>query len=149
MNRVELIGRLTNDPDIRTTQSGSSIAKFTLAVRSDYKDNAGNYQTDFIPCVAFRGAENIQKYLKKGYKCAVAGRIKTGSYTNDSGQKVYTTDVIADTVEFLESRQSQQQNQQPAQYQQPQQYGYGAPEPSQMGLNDMPDWNDYNPWEGV
>ena len=101
MNRVELIGRLTNDPDIRTTQSGSNIAKFTLAVRSDYKDNAGNYQTDFIPCVAFRGAENIQKYLKKGYKCAVAGRIKTGSYTNDSGQKVYTTDVIADSVEFL------------------------------------------------
>ena len=148
MNRVELIGRLTNDPDIRTMQSGSSIAKFTLAVRSDYKDNAGNYQTDFIPCVAFRGAENIQKYLKKGYKCAVAGRIKTGSYTNDSGQKVYTTDVIADTVEFLESRQNQQQNQQPAQNQQ-QQYGYGAPEPSQMDLNDMPDWNDYNPWEGV
>ena len=57
--------------------------------------------------------------------------------------------MIADSVEFLESRQNQQQNQQPAQNQQPQQYNYGAPDPTQMDLNDMPDWNDYNPWEGV
>ncbi len=109
MNRVMLIGRLTRDPDIRYSQSDQSmaIARYTLAVdRRGRRDNSDGQQTaDFISCVAFRQqAEFAEKYLRKGMKIAVSGRIQTGSYTNRDGQKVYTTDVIVDEHEFCESK---------------------------------------------
>lgn len=101
MNRVELIGRLCTDPEVRTLSSGHMMARFRLDVKRDRKDSNGEYQSDFLQIVAFNSAENIQKYLHKGSQCAVEGRIQTGSYTNNDGQKVYTTDIIADRVEFL------------------------------------------------
>lgn len=112
MNRVILMGRLTRDPDIRYSQSGDNmaIARFTLAVdrRGRRQDGADQQSADFIGCVAFgRTAEFAEKYLKQGTKIAVTGRIQTGSYTNRDGQKVYTTDVVLDDIEFAESKNAQ------------------------------------------
>ncbi len=112
MNRVILMGRLTRDPDIRYSQNDQSmaIARYTLAVdRRGRRDGGDSQQTaDFIGCVAFgRSAEFAEKYLRKGTKIAVTGRIQTGSYTNRDGQKVYTTDVVVDDQEFCESKNAQ------------------------------------------
>ncbi|MCD8149769.1 MAG: single-stranded DNA-binding protein [Clostridiales bacterium] len=109
MNRVILMGRLTRDPEIRYSQNDQSmaIARYTLAVdRRGRRDNNDGQQTaDFIGCVAFRQqAEFAEKYLRKGMKIAITGRIQTGSYTNRDGQKVYTTDVIVEDHEFCESK---------------------------------------------
>ncbi len=109
MNRVILIGRLTRDPDIRYSQNDQTmaIARYTLAVdRRGRRDGGDGQQTaDFISCVTFgRSAEFAEKYLRKGTKIAVTGRIQTGSYTNRDGQKVYTTDVIVEDHEFVESK---------------------------------------------
>lgn len=119
MNRVILIGRLTRDPEVRYTQGDKpmAIARYTLAVDRRFTRNNDENSADFIPCVVFgRGGEFAEKYLKKGVKIAVTGRIQTGSYTNKDGQKVYTTEVVVEEQEFAESKASQQTNQQkPAQ----------------------------------
>lgn len=109
MNRVILMGRLTRDPDVRYSQGESTIsnARYTLAVdRNVSRNNSDDQPTaDFISCVAFgKTAEFVEKYLKKGTKIAIEGRIQTGSYTNKEGQRVYTTDVVVDRHEFCESR---------------------------------------------
>lgn len=104
MNNVVLIGRLTRDPEITYTQSGTAVCKFTLAVDRQGKDGA-----DFIRIVAWnKTAENCNKYLAKGRQAAVQGRIQTGSYKNKDGQTVYTTDVIASNVQFLGSKGSEE-----------------------------------------
>lgn len=104
MNRVGLIGRLTKDPELRQSQSGSASCRFTLAV-DRYRSSQGKSETDFIGCIAFgKTAENMGRYLHKGSKVGVDGRIQTGSYVNRQGTKVYTTDVIADHIDFLDSR---------------------------------------------
>ena len=107
MNKVILIGRLTKDPEVRT--SGETlIARYTLAV--DRRVAKGEKATDFISCVAFtRKAEFAEKYLHKGSKIAITGRIQTGSYTNREGQKIYTTDVVVEDNEFVEKKQSETQ----------------------------------------
>ena len=112
MNRVILMGRLTRDPNISYSQGGDNmaIARFTLAVdrRGRRQDGADQQTADFIGCVAFgRQAEFAEKYLRQGTKIAVTGRIQTGSYTNRDGQKVYTTDVVLDDIEFAESKNAQ------------------------------------------
>lgn len=101
MNKVIEIGRLTADPDVRTGANDTQIAKYTLAVpRRGKKDEA-----DFINCVCFgKSAEFAEKYLHKGTKIAITGRIQTGSYENKEGKKVYTTDVIVEEHEFVESK---------------------------------------------
>lgn len=107
MNKTLLIGRLTRDPDIRYTQSEQpmTIARFSLAVDRRFKRDGDNQSTDFISCVAFgKTAEFIEKYVFKGTKIAVEGRIQTGSYTNNDGNKVYTTDVVVEQVEFAGSK---------------------------------------------
>ncbi len=108
MNKVILMGRLTRDPEIRYAQNDASmaIARYSLAVdRRGRKDGADAQTADFINCVAFgRQAEFAEKYLRKGMKIAINGRIQTGSYTNRDGQKVYTTDVIVEDHEFCESK---------------------------------------------
>ena len=118
MNKVILMGRLTRDPDIRYTQPNSAqeqtcIARYSLAVNRRFNRD-GEQKVDFISCVAFgRQAEFAEKYLRKGTKIALAGRIQTGSYTNRDGQKVYTTDVVVEEQEFAESKtagQTVQQN---------------------------------------
>ncbi|MBR1816228.1 MAG: single-stranded DNA-binding protein [Lachnospiraceae bacterium] len=112
MNRVILIGRLTRDPDVRYSQGAEplAIARYTLAVDRRGRRDANSDQTaDFISCVAFgRNGEFAEKYLKQGTKIAVTGRIQTGSYTNKDGNKVYTTDVVVEDHEFVESKGSSQ-----------------------------------------
>ena len=109
MNKVILMGRLTRDPDVRYSSgdNATAIARYTLAVDRRFKRNGDDQTADFIGCVAFgRQGEFAEKYLKKGTKIAVTGRIQTGSYTNKDGQKVYTTDVVIEEQEFAESKGS-------------------------------------------
>lgn len=109
MNKAILMGRLTREPDIRYTQPNSAqeqtcIARYSLAVNRRFNRD-GEQKADFISCVAFgRQAEFAEKYLRKGTKIALTGRIQTGSYTNRDGQKVYTTDVVVEEQEFAESK---------------------------------------------
>lgn len=111
MNKVILMGRLTKDPDIRYTQDGTAVARYTLAVDRRYQRD-GEQKADFISCTVFgRGAEFAEKHLKKGTKIVAAGRIQTGSYTNRDGQKVYTTDIVVEEQEFAESKKTQEANQ--------------------------------------
>ena len=108
MNKVILMGRLTRDPEVRYTQGDNAmaIARYSLAVDRRFKRD-GEPDADFINCVAFgKAGEFAEKYLKKGTKIAVVGRIQTGSYTNKDGQKVYTTDVVVEEQEFAESKNS-------------------------------------------
>ncbi len=112
MNKVILMGRLTREPDIRYSQSGTAVARYTLAVDRRFSRSGGDgndQSADFISCVAFgRSAEFAEKYLHQGTKIALTGRIQTGSYTNRDGQKVYTTDVIVEDQEFAESKNASQ-----------------------------------------
>jgi len=109
MNKVILLGRLTRDPEVRYSQGeqAMAIARFSIAVdrRRTSNSQEGQPTADFINCVAFgRLGEFAEKYLKKGTKIALTGRIQTGSYTNKDGQRVYTTDVVAEEIEFAESK---------------------------------------------
>lgn len=100
MNKVFLMGRLCQDPDVRRSNEGKPIARYTLAV------DRNKEETDFITCVAFlKNAEFAERFLRKGVKIIVEGRMHTGSYTDRSGKKVYTTDIIVDRHEFAESKQ--------------------------------------------
>ncbi|KLU62333.1 single-stranded DNA-binding protein A [Peptococcaceae bacterium CEB3] len=102
LNRVVLIGRLTKDPELRYTQSGVAISQFTLAVDRGFKNAQGNRETDFIPIKAFKGlAENCGNYLTKGKLAAVDGRIQVNSWTDQQGQKRWSTEVVAEDVRFL------------------------------------------------
>lgn len=106
MNKVLLVGRFTKDPEIKYANSGLTIASFNVAVDRKYKKE-GEQSADFISCKAFgKTAEFIEKYFHKGMKIGIEGRIQTGSYQKDDGTKVYTTDVVCDGVEFVESKSS-------------------------------------------
>lgn len=105
MNRVNLIGRLTAEPEMRATQSGIAQCSFRLAVQRRHKNAQGEREADFIPVVCWRQtAELAAKYLHKGNRCAVEGSIQTRAYTAQDGQKRTFTEVIADAVEFLQER---------------------------------------------
>lgn len=100
MNLVVEIGRLTRDPEVN-----NGAVRLSIAVTRRFKNKEGQYDTDFINCVSFaKTGEFIQKYFHKGDKIAITGRIQTGSYTNSEGKKVYTTDVVVDNAEFVESK---------------------------------------------
>ena len=114
INRVVLVGRLTRDPELRYTTNNYANLRFTIAVNRQFTNQNGERQADFIGCVAWRSqAENMARYLKKGSLIGVEGRIETGSYQAQDGQMRYTTDVIADSVQFLEPRNSQGAGSQP------------------------------------
>src|SRR6056297_1449137 len=107
MNKTILIGRITKDLELKYTQSNIAYCKFTLAVNRSFKED-GEYKADFIRCVAWRNqAENLCKYQGKGSHIAVEGRIQTGSYDDQDGKRVYTTDVVCDSIEFLDSKPKQ------------------------------------------
>lgn len=109
MNKVMLMGRLTRDAEIRYSQgeSATAIARFSLAVDRRFHRDNDEQTADFISCVAFgKAAEFLEKYGHKGVKFVVEGRIQTGSYTNKDGQRVYTTDVVVEQIEFAESKAS-------------------------------------------
>ena len=112
MNKVILMGSLTRDPDVRDNQNADgsmAIARYTLAVdRRQSRSNSDGQTADFINCVAFgRSGEFAERYLHKGTKIAITGRIQTGSYTNKDGVKVYTTEVVVEEQEFAESKNAQ------------------------------------------
>ena len=135
MNKVILMGRLTRDPDVRYSDQSSAVARFTLAVDRRFKRDGDQQTADFISCVAFgKTGEFIERYCHQGTKLVVEGRIQTGSYTNRDGNKVYTTDVVAENVEFAESKAAAANNE----------GGYQAarPEPSSAagdGFMNIPD----------
>ena len=107
MNKVILIGNLTKDPELTTTNNGISVCKFALAVSRRFVGASGERETDFLNIVVWRGqAENCHKYLKKGSKCAVVGTIQSRSYDAQDGTKRYITEIVAEEVEFLSSKNS-------------------------------------------
>lgn len=115
INRVVLVGRLTKDPEFRTTSNDVNVATFTLAVNRTFTNANGEREADFINVVVFRRqAENVNNYLSKGQLAGVDGRIQTRSYEKD-GQRIFVTEVVADSVQFLEPKNNNQQNNQPQQ----------------------------------
>ncbi len=114
MNRVILCGRLVRDPEVRytTSQRNMAVAKYTLAVERKGKKKEGEQSVDFINCIAFdKSGEFAEKYFIKGLRVLVSGRLQTGSYTNNDGQKVYTTDIIVEEQEFADGNNNKKQNQ--------------------------------------
>jgi len=116
MNRVVLVGRLTKDPDLRYTPSGVAVATFTLAVNRTYTNQQGEREADFINCVIWRKpAENVANFLKKGSLAGVDGRIQTRHYEGQDGKRVYVTEVVAESVQFLEPKGASNREFQPSQ----------------------------------
>lgn len=144
MNNVVLVGRLTRDVELKYTQSNVAVATFTLAVNRPFKNEAGEREADFINCVIWRqSAENLANWCKKGALIGITGRIQTRNYENQQGQRVYVTEVIAESFQLLESRkdnsqgapQNNQGYQQPNNnYQQPQN-NQGYQQQSSQGFN--------------
>ena len=111
INRVVLVGRLTKDPEFRTTQSGIDVANFTLAVNRNFTNAQGEREADFINVVVFRKqAENVNNYLSKGSLAGVDGRVQSRSYENNEGKRIFVTEVVADSVQFLEPKGDNNQN---------------------------------------
>lgn len=107
MNKFIGTGNLTKAVEIRYTANGLAVANFTIAIRRELKNKNGEYDSDFINCVAYNNtADLVSKYLQKGDKVAVEGKIQTGSYEKD-GKKVYTTDIVVDKVEFLNNKKGE------------------------------------------
>lgn len=107
MNKVFLIGRLTRDPELRYTSSNLPVATFSIAVNRNFTNQSGEREADFINIVVWRKqAENIKNYLKQGSQIAIDGRIQTRSYDGEDGKKRYVTEVVADNVQFLDTKSS-------------------------------------------
>ncbi len=111
INNVVLIGRLTRDPELRYTPSNVAVATFSLAVNRNFKNQAGDYEADFISCIMWRQqAENFANWLKKGVLVGITGRIQTRSYDNQQGQRVYVTEVVAESFQILEKKDNSANN---------------------------------------
>ncbi len=137
MNRVVLVGRLTKDPELRYTPNGVAVASFTLAVNRTFTNQQGEREADFINCVIWRKpAENVANFLKKGSLAGVDGRIQTRSYDGQDGKRVYVTEVLAESVQFLEPRNSSKGEN----------ANYGAPreQDSPFGNNNNQNQQQYN-----
>lgn len=107
INNVVLVGRLTKDPDLRYTSSGSAVATFTLAVNRSFTNQSGNREADFINCVIWRKpAETLANSARKGHLIGAVGRIQTRNYENQQGTKVYVTEVVCDNFQFLERKEN-------------------------------------------
>ncbi|HEJ7676998.1 TPA: single-stranded DNA-binding protein [Staphylococcus aureus] len=130
LNRIVLVGRLTKDPELRSTPNGVNVGTFTLAVNRTFTNAQGEREADFINVVVFKKqAENVKNYLSKGSLAGVDGRLQTRSYDNKDGQRVFVTEVVADSVQFLEPKNNNQQ--QNNNYQQ-QNNAYNAPQNRQQ-----------------
>ncbi|QHW38275.1 single-stranded DNA-binding protein [Staphylococcus ursi] len=126
LNRVVLVGRLTKDPEYRTTPSGVSVATFTLAVNRTFTNAQGEREADFINCVVFRKqAENVSNFLFKGSLAGVDGRLQSRSYENQEGRRVFVTEVVCDSVQFLEPKSQNQRHANQNQGNQFDSYGQG------------------------
>jgi single-strand DNA-binding protein len=114
MNKAIIMGRLTRDPEVRTTPTQVPVATFTLAVDRRFKSSTGEKQADFIPVVAWRNqADFVGKYFKKGSKMIVVGSIQTRTYDDKDGKKVYVTEIVAEDIEFAESKRDDSANPSP------------------------------------
>ena len=134
MNKVLLMGRTTRDPEVRYSQGEktTAVARLNLAVDRRFKKD-GEASADFIPCVAFgKTAEVIEKYVVKGTKLLIVGRIQTGSYTNKDGNKVHTTDIMIEEMEFAESKKTAEANGQSSSHPR-------SPAPGSDGFMNIPD----------
>lgn len=110
INRVVLVGRLTKSPELRKTQNGTSVCKFTLAVNRRVTGQ-GQPDADFISCVAWnKTADLMLQYLNKGSLIGIEGRLQTGRFTNNNGETIYTCDVMVDSLQFLDPKKSEEQN---------------------------------------
>lgn len=136
INNVTLVGRLTRDPELKYTTSNIAITTFNMAVNRNFKNQAGDREADFINCMIWRQqAENFANWCKKGNLVGITGRIQTRSYDNQQGQRVYVTEVVADTFQLLEKRdnsanQSNIEDQMPA--------SFGTTNPLDISDDDMP-----------
>lgn len=111
MNNVSLVGRLVADPELKFSPSGVAVCRFRLAVNRPFSNEQGEREADFINCIAWRKqAENLANYMTKGSLIGITGRIQTGSYEGQDGKRVYTTDVVAEQIQFLESKNNIQNN---------------------------------------
>ena len=111
INNVVLVGRLTRDPELRYTPSNVAVATFSLAVNRNFKNQAGDYEADFISCIMWRQqAENFANWLKNGALVGITGRIQTRSYDNQQGQRVYVTEVVAESFQILEKKDNAANN---------------------------------------
>lgn len=144
INRVVLVGRLTKDPELKYTQTGIAVTRFTLAVNRAFSNQQGEREADFVLCVAWRKqAENIANFLRKGSLVGVDGRIQTGSYEGQDGKRVYTTEVVADSTQFLEPRNANASSERAhagSQYGAP---AYGAPNEQPYYQNQQPSQQPY------
>ncbi|QDQ03173.1 single-stranded DNA-binding protein [Lysinibacillus fusiformis] len=139
INRTVLVGRLTKDPELCYTPNGIASCRFMVAVNRTFSNQQGEKEADFISCQAWRKqAENLANFMRKGNLIGVEGRIQTGSYEGQNGQRVYTTDVVADSVQFLEPRSNPQQqggSQSQQSYNNQPSYGSGQPQQQYSGQN--------------
>lgn len=127
INNVVLIGRLTRDPELRYTPSNIAVATFNLAVNRNFKNQDGEREADFINCVAWqKSAENLANWTRKGMLIGITGRIQTRSYENQQGQRVYVTEVVADSFQVLEKRDNSA-NHSSMDSQMPPNFGNGQP----------------------
>jgi single-strand DNA-binding protein len=111
MNKVVIIGRTTKDIELKQTSTGTSVVEFSVAVRRNFKNANGENESDFFNCVAYsKLAETIGRYVKKGDMIGLEGRLQTRNYTNREGNKVYVTEIIAENVEFLQTKKQEGQN---------------------------------------
>lgn len=137
INNVVLVGRLTKDAELRYTPSNVAVATFTLAVNRNFKNQNGDREADFINCVMWRQqAENIVNWTQKGTLIGVTGRIQTRNYENQQGQRVYVTEVVAETFQVMESRKDQQNGQ--GSYQNGGQSAFGNNQPMDISDDDLP-----------
>lgn len=105
MNKVCITGRMVKNVELRYTQNNVAVAQFTLAVTRKFKNQSGDYESDFINCVAYKStAELLSKYVEKGDLIGVEGRIQTRNYENNEGKRIYITEIIADSIDFLQSK---------------------------------------------
>lgn len=141
LNNVSLVGRLTKDAELRYTPSNVAVATFTLAVNRTFKNENGEREADFINCVMWRQqAENLANWAKKGALIGITGRIQTRSYDNQQGQRVYVTEVVAETFQLLESKgqQGNQGQQRQAQQQAPDFSRNASTNPLDISDDDLP-----------
>lgn len=140
MNRVVLVGRLTRDPDLRYTPNGVAVANFRIAIDRPFSNQQGNRDADFINCVVWRrAAENLATYMKKGSMIGVDGRIQSRSFEGRDGNTVFVTEVVADNIQFLESKgTSQSRDQQPSGFQPNQNQNQNQNQTTQTQTNENP-----------
>ncbi|HHC5968058.1 TPA: single-stranded DNA-binding protein [Staphylococcus aureus] len=139
LNRTVLVGRLTKDPELRSTPNGVSVGTFTLAVNRTFTNAQGEREADFINVVVFKKqAENVKNYLSKGSLAGVDGRLQTRNYENKDGQRVFVTEVVADSVQFLEPKNNNQQQKNNYQQQRQTQTGNNPFDNTEEDFSDLP-----------